>query len=553
MMTYEQIQNIRRAFDCLIEGAVPDDITPETLGDWWHVYEELHTMLRQDGLLAVRKAIFNNKAVRTLLCANIHPEPTIQPGDIVDLARCHPLPARVQQLEDARHGACVWMDRYIAFSQKWSPRSYKGFHIHCGLWVLSSISARRVVCHLMKPRYTSLLLAIVARTSVWAKSSAANIATDTIRAAGLLYLLAPDESTPEAYLKRISTTSSNVDGWGRLSSQNQELLKAQLAFSAQRGWFYDEFGQKIQAMMKPNGTMAAFRSMFKRFDDCKEEYTNDTITRGLEPIKKPFLALLASMTPADLASYAGKGSLLWNDGFFARFAFSTPHPDEKPEKQRSPRGKQVIPSELISPLVAWHKRLGIPGVEVARCSEQNGKPTEEYTLTIEDLPEHECFLSETVEDAYYTYMDALIDIIQEQNFMDLDGNYARFPEKALRAAMLVASLENNNRIELRHWAFGQHWAEQCRRDLHHLVAQLNTTTTPTTERVLEDEVLRLLERKNEAMTATEMGRYMHFGREEVEQCLNGLLNLGLVQSEPSPKSTRYRLTGTQEKDASIEP
>jgi hypothetical protein len=202
----------------------------------------------------------------------------------------------------------------------------------------------------MKPRYTSLLLAIVARTSVWAKSSAANIATDTIRAAGLLYLLAPDESTPEAYLKRISTTSSNVDGWGRLSSQNQELLKAQLAFSAQRGWFYDEFGQKIQAMMKPNGTMAAFRSMFKRFDDCKEEYTNDTITRGLEPIKKPFLALLASMTPADLASYAGKGSLL-PDGFFAIPAsqFAAPYLSAIPLRARHGSGSLARSEHGLSP------------------------------------------------------------------------------------------------------------------------------------------------------------------------------------------------------------
>ena len=39
---------------------------------------------------------------------------------------------------------CQWLDNYVEFSMKFSPRSPESFHQVCGLWVLSTVAARRV-------------------------------------------------------------------------------------------------------------------------------------------------------------------------------------------------------------------------------------------------------------------------------------------------------------------------------------------------------------------------------------------------------------------------
>ncbi len=53
-----------------------------------------------------------------------------------------------------------WLDAYIAYSRAWSPRAPASFHEACGLWLLSTIAARRVVTHLGSVRYGNLYLAL---------------------------------------------------------------------------------------------------------------------------------------------------------------------------------------------------------------------------------------------------------------------------------------------------------------------------------------------------------------------------------------------------------
>lgn len=67
-----------------------------------------------------------------------------------------------------------------------------------------------------------------------------------------------------------------------------------LALSAQRGWFYEERGQHLDAMMdKRGGVMASFRSIVRRLDDHKAEYVYSTIGRGRDVLKKPLQTFLS--------------------------------------------------------------------------------------------------------------------------------------------------------------------------------------------------------------------------------------------------------------------
>lgn len=382
--------------------------------------------------------------------------------------------------------ASPWLDAYIAFSRIWSPRAHDDFHESVALWMLSAVAARRIAIDFGKRRYTSLYIALASRTSVFAKSTTADIAQAILKAAGLAALLAPDDATPQAFVRAM--TYQIAQGWDELSIEQQELRKQKLAFAAQKGWYFDEFGQKVSAMMREGGFMADFRGLLRKFDDTPDTYEYETIGRGTDVVYSPYLALLANLTPADLKPYAKRGSALWNDGFWARFAFLTPPLSAERKNERFPHQQRVVPVTLVKPIVEWHRRLGIPDVRIVDRGAKFDAlvtPPEPQLLTMHD----------NVYDAYYLYNDALIDIVTKSQLTDLDGNYARLPEKALRVAMLLASLAGSNTVEMRHWHRAQQVAETWRRNLHNLYEQiLCDDDTPKTV-AMEDKICRLIAEK----------------------------------------------------------
>lgn len=141
-------------------------------------------------------------------------------------------------------------------------------------------------------------MAMVSRTTLFTKSTAADLAVELVRRAGLGFLLADDDATPAAFLHAM--TARVPENCADLTAMEKYDLCLRLAFAAQHGWFYEEFGQHLSAMMQREGHMAAFRSILRRFDDHKEAYQYRTIGRGLEQVEKPAVTLLATLTPADL-------------------------------------------------------------------------------------------------------------------------------------------------------------------------------------------------------------------------------------------------------------
>lgn len=413
-----------------------------------------------------------------------------------DLAEIPPLPAAAQLDPGLAAGAAPWLDAYIEFSRAWAPRAFDDFHEAVGLWLLSTVAARRVVTHLGPPRFTNIYIANVARSSIWTKTTAAGIGGDVLAEAGLRFLLAPDECTPQAYVVAAANTG-RVD-WERLSPEQDAQTRLEIGFAAQRGWAYDEFGMKVDAMMRDNGPMAEFRGLLRRFDDCPERYEYVTMGRGSAVMDRPYLALLASMTPADLARHARAGGPLWQDGFWARFAFVAPPVDATPALGRFPPGRRTPPPDLVRGLREWHEWLGVPEVIVTeRAGDDSKVKTTEWDVFINRPEPRECTLGAGVEDAFYRYHDALTQLITEGGNPDWDGNYSRFAEKALRVASLLASMENHGLIELRHWARGQAVAERWRAGLHHVYAAVNSSAA-SPQVLAEEKILRIVRKLGQA-------------------------------------------------------
>ena len=121
------------------------------------------------------------------------------------------------------------------------------------------------------------------------------------RRGGTEWLLADDDSTPQAFLRSLSLyVPSN---YADMAPEEQDHIRRQLAFTAQRGWFYEEWGQHLEAMMQKNGYMAGFRRILRRLDDHKARYASNTIARGREILHKPYVSLLANVTPSDLQPF----------------------------------------------------------------------------------------------------------------------------------------------------------------------------------------------------------------------------------------------------------
>lgn len=424
---------------------------------------------------------------------------------------------------------CPWLDAYIAHSLKWSPRAYEGFHEAVGVWLLSTVAARRVMYNDGGEKFTPLYITLASRSSLFAKSTTVEVGLDVLRQAGLEFLLGADDATPQKFVSDM--THRVPKDFYEQSPEYRQLIENRIAFAGQKGWFYEEFGQKVAAMLRDGGHMADFRGLLRKFDDCPPTYEYGTISRGTDMIQRPYLCLMANITPADLEKAASKGSALWSDGFLARFAMVSPPADYRRSRARFPNERRVAPSALVKPLRDWHNRLGSPAVFVP----EQGAETQFCTVNATRYTE--VGIPPEVSAARYDYLDALTDLIeQELVHNDLASSYVRLPEKALRMAVLFASFEGLAQVELAHFARAQAITERWRAGLHNLYNCIvnrdedeeRETLGAKIERQIMDAIGKL-ERAGEQPTARLIAmRIRGVSSAEVAQELQKLARLGIV-------------------------
>jgi hypothetical protein len=149
---------------------------------------------------------------------------------------CPPLPQDARLPERAGVDASGWLDGYIAFSKQWSLLAYEGFHEAIGLWVLSTLAARRVTLSMGNQLYTPLFIALVARTGLYAKSTTTGIGRDVLRSANLDWLLTADDATPQKFISDLA--GGLPANYEELTIEQQERVRWRLALAGQHGWYY---------------------------------------------------------------------------------------------------------------------------------------------------------------------------------------------------------------------------------------------------------------------------------------------------------------------------
>ncbi len=293
--------------------------------------------------------------------------------------------------------------------------------------------------------------------------------------------------------------------------EGKELIRLKAAFSGQKGWIYDEFGNKLQNIINSRGNDAVFYQLLKQLYDCKPTYIYDTVSRGTEEITMPYLCIIGTATPSCLKPIVTKNGGVFDDGMFPRISFIVP-PKGSYKTQLAPNEKYIVPDQITQTLIKWHYRLGIPECRIVNTQEQeellkqalgSGKKKHNHNLPLYDiqkgnLPQQEVKMPDDVFKALEAYNTEIIRIANDSaNNLDdrFKSAYNRLPEKALRIAALLASLDNNEQMDMRHWGRGQQIAEQLRRDYHELIAQLYGNESPSSYGAIEDLIVKYLARK----------------------------------------------------------
>jgi hypothetical protein len=463
-----------------------------------------------------------------------------------------PLPRAARLKPGLADTAAPWLEEYITHSWRWSPRAAPGFHSAIGLWMLSTIAARRIRVELGNAIYPTLFIALVARSTLYAKTTTAKIGIDALRQAGCGHLLASDRSTPQALLR--SMAGYVPADYGSKMPEMQETIARRVSFAAQRGWYFEEWGGLLNQMTRKDSPMAEFHGLLRVLDDGYDTFESETIQRGMDHVDNPYLSLLASATPHDLSRFLTPGAAWWHDGFWPRFALVVPLPEDLPSMGRRPVGTARLAGKLIEPLHTWHTRLGIPSVSIDPALNASGKPTGDWNATISPLPCQTLDIADDVKEAYDVYNESLLQLIINGNAPgDLEACYGRLHDKALRISMLLASFAGHSRITMPYWAYAQNVAEEWRTMLHQAVLMASEGVPLGREEQLEEKIESQLARR-EKMTARDLHRHVKgFSSREINAAVESMVQAGRVLAEDGQRTKTYSLLGRSDRKDENDP
>lgn len=447
----------------------------------------------------------------------------------------------------------TFLQHYIAHSLKWAPRAAPDYHAAVGVWVLSTIAARRLVMQMgSSDIFPTLFLALVSESTLWTKTTAAALGVRLVRRAGCGYLLGPDRTTPQFLLKLMAGIVPA--DYGSKHTDQQEAIDKAYGFCAKRGWFYEEWGGMLHQMRRHDSPQAELNKLLIVLEGGAQTFETGTIQRGLERIEEPYLALLANATPHDLYPFMQEDDAWWRDGFWPRFACVTPPLGGVPSNAQLPHEAYRDPTPLIVQLMDWHAKLGHPLVSIEEERESSGKRTGKWHGTISNFPQHVMELDAPAYDAYIAYNEAMFALIRDQSIpplvsADLRPWYSRAHEKALRVAMLLASVDGHEAITLPYWQEAQAMVETWRTCLHSLVhdaanhGDVNAKSRRLTR--IESRVTAMLSLDG-PMPARQIQRRLYgVPSEELNSVLKNMLQIGTITSMADGQKTLFLIFDEQ--------
>lgn len=430
----------------------------------------------------------------------------------------------------------LWIDRYVDYSRYWACNSYDGYHLASGLWVLSTVAARRVVAHMGFTVNTSLYIILCGETSVYKKSTVATLAIDFLRHCGLDHLLVQDVVTPQKLIQDMAGYL-NLEKLQEESPEYQEKAINNFAFAGQRGWYYDEFDDALQSLTQRDGTMAPYKALFRSLYNCPETYKYGTKSTGTDVISKPYLSLLGSATPQAVKPFLRDGGEMWGNGFLARMTFVTPN-GTQPKNQMPPNGNPQPPAELMAKIADWNQRLGKPDIERYTVTDNNDKPHEKIKRG--PMPQNEIAIPDDVKHAWHIY-DTYLSNRAWQTKRQMDFGNTRMSDWALRVSLLLASVEKMPAVTMPIWARAYELSLLMTEYQGNLLEKLVEINETSKGRELEEKIIGQI-KKHGAMTMRELRQHIYgTSVNELTHTVSDMRTAGIVEEEKAGKTAKYNL------------
>lgn len=326
-----------------------------------------------------------------------------------------------------------WLDDYVSYAQQTSPMTPALFHEAAGLWVASTVIARRLRLPMaFDDIFPNLYIGWVATTTLWNKTTALNIARrlawDTIP-----HLLAPEETTHEGLISAMAGEKpANLNEANPELSDQLKRWEKSRQYAAQKGWMLDEMSGLLASAGKDYN--AGLLEALLRFFDCTPLYRRLTKGSGYTEIRGAYLSFIGGSTPAALSDHL-VDEKLWSNGWWPRFAMLSPEEDFPRQYKRAVEVER--PAFLANKLIQLDRAL----------------PEGEWP----DPPDHVDVLFE--KDAYDLWedyskvmrYDLLVAAVQGDIELDerLFGTYGRLPVQALKVAAILTALDWSGAGEIR--------------------------------------------------------------------------------------------------------
>src|SRR5689334_6381976 len=129
----------RGEIQSLLNGNPPNSISVGDYGKWGYSVADLQKAFSQGGTPAVRKTfdavVLAHPNLANLIAAS-EPQSPPEPQPVSSFIE---LPTSARLPKDLSLGACEWLNHFVAFNRKCSPRSFDGFHEAVAVWLLSVI------------------------------------------------------------------------------------------------------------------------------------------------------------------------------------------------------------------------------------------------------------------------------------------------------------------------------------------------------------------------------------------------------------------------------
>ncbi len=417
-----------------------------------------------------------------------------------------------------------WLKTYLDYAHAISPMTPDVFHESAGLWLASTVIARRLCLPMSFDNvYPNLFILWLAPTTLYNKTTGLNIARG-IAQKSFPFLLAPQNTTPESFLSDMS--GREPTNFTDMSDQDKELWRKERDFCSQRGLVLDEIsGLMANANREYN---AGLLEAFLRFYDCDPLFIRSTRAQGRVVVHNSYLSLIGASTPAAMIDYL-KNEHLWSMGWWSRFAILLAAEAKDFQWQESKITDE--PPEILQNLLDIHHRLP--------STKWPNPPTALNAL-----------FADGVYDIWSRYNKIVrYDMLVGDNDLDeiLYGTYGRSQIQALKVAIILAALDwssDNVIITMQHLAQAISIAEKWRHGAHDTV---NTIRADDFSRIEKRIIRQCSLHHPRGMSIRELYLQMHDrSPKDIETAVDQLVRMNVLESvqitgKVGRPTTRFKL------------